>query len=49
MPTEPIPIDAEQRVEELREIGFNVSFKILVFDSNEIGLVFMITKVNTKT
>jgi len=43
-----IPSDVGQRVKELRELGFNVSFEILVSDSNKPGLVFKIRKKSAK-
>ena len=48
MPTEPIPRDVVQRVEDLRRAGFKVSFEILVFKTKKIDLVFKITKKKTK-
>ncbi|MDQ1279287.1 MAG: hypothetical protein QG670_547 [Thermoproteota archaeon] len=49
MSTEPIPSDVLQRVEDLRKVGFNVSFEVLVLDTKKIGLVFKITKEKPKT
>ena len=44
------PSDIEQRVEELKKLGFNVSFEIVVSDSkrNARELVFKITKEKPK-
>ena len=47
--TDFIPCDVEQRVKELRELGFNVSFDFQVSNSNKPYLVVKISKEKHKT